>query len=124
MPSPTCRPQLVTPAPPQYFMYRISLAPALGRQPEIARSVLRYSDQCRVSELARPCVHRVEARDLGARELPREGEKKEMIELYVEEGMTVEDATPIVNAFAKCECALPSILSRICFVSGYCAACM
>ena len=53
-----------------------------------------------------------------------EGEKKEMIELYVEEGMTVEDATTIVNAFAKCECALPSILSRICFVSGYCAACM
>eukprot|EP00964_Phaeocystis_antarctica_P161571 scaffold133445_cov67-Phaeocystis_antarctica.AAC.4 len=53
-----------------------------------------------------------------------EGEKKEMIELYVEEGMTVEDATTIVNAFAKCECALPSILSRICFVSGYCAACI
>ena len=52
-------------------MYRISLAPALGRQPEIARSVLRYPDQRRVSELARPCVHRVEARDLGARELPR-----------------------------------------------------
>ena len=36
-----------------------------------------------------------------------EGEKKEMIELYVEEGMTVEDATAIVNAFAKCECNPP-----------------
>jgi len=30
-----------------------------------------------------------------------EGEKREMIELYVEEGMAVEDATAIVNAFAK-----------------------
>ena len=42
-----------------------------------------------------------------------EGEKKEMIELYVEEGMTVEDATAIVNAFAKCECA-PLCVARIC----------
>ena len=38
-----------------------------------------------------------------------EGEKKEMIELYVEEGMTVEDATAIVNAFAKCECNPPAL---------------
>ena len=38
-----------------------------------------------------------------------EGEKREMVELYIEEGMAVEDATAIVNAFAKCECN-PSVL--------------
>ena len=41
-----------------------------------------------------------------------EGEKKEMIELYVEEGMTVEDATAIVNAFAKCERNHPALRKR------------
>lgn len=32
-----------------------------------------------------------------------EGEKAEMVELYEEEGMTNEDATVIVETFAKCE---------------------